>query len=220
MGSRKWEVTSAHQAPPSPASACSTPLTQRSLSLPQARASSHRQERTSSPAQFSPSTCGMLDRALEVSDTVNAQQGLLDECMLMSRCARAGGSGRGRDRSGAARRGGGWGREVDTHRTRADVMGAAGVAQRNLLEEGRLGPSLESLCQGGAGGDPGRASGGASVLGGGGARLSSTMAGGPEGLAAVKAPTGAVPRGHCVCRVPSGSISPPGCVGLQSENEP
>lgn len=82
-------------------------VTQRSLSLPQARASSHRQERTSSPAQFSPSTCGMLDRALEVSDTVNAQQGLLDKCMRMSRCARAGGSRRGHDRSGAARGGGG-----------------------------------------------------------------------------------------------------------------
>lgn len=93
-------------------------VTQRSLSLPQAWASSHRQERTSSPAQFSPSTCGMLDRALEVSDTVNVQQGLLDECMRMSRCARAGGSGRGRDRSGAARGGGGEGAEhaQDTRR--------------------------------------------------------------------------------------------------------
>lgn len=46
------------------------------------------------------------------------------------------------------------------------------------------------------------------------------MAGGPVALAAVKAPTGAVPRGHCVCRVLARIISRAGCVGLQSANEP
>lgn len=53
------------------------------------------------------------------------------------------------DMTGAVQHAGERRREVSTHRTRADVMGTARVAQRNLLEEGRVGPSLESVCQGG-----------------------------------------------------------------------
>lgn len=52
------------------------------------------------------------------------------------------------DVTGAVQHAGEAGRELSTHRTRADVMGTAAVAQRNLLEEGRAGPSLESVCQG------------------------------------------------------------------------